>query len=75
MPAMIRLACMRHVNTKAIAPPLTRRVTLTAKEIAERKKARQALAARAYDGKSPHGATARHFAGEIKFPKLDAGDE
>jgi hypothetical protein len=51
MPVFVRLACMRHVNTNAVAPPLTpRRVTLTAKEIAERKKARQALADRAYDG-------------------------
>ena len=62
---MIRLACMRHVNTRAIAPPLTPgRVTLTAKEIKARKKARQALADRAYDGaSSPNDFTGSYFGG------------
>ena len=73
---MIRLACMRHVNTRAVAPPLPAyQRKLSLKEIAERKKAREAKAVAAYDGKSPHGATERNFRGEIEFPKLDAGDE
>jgi hypothetical protein len=75
----VRLACMRHVNTRLVAaekPMSAYHHKLSLQEIAERKKAREARVVAAYDGKSPYGATACNFRGEIEFPKLDAiGDE
>jgi len=75
----VRLACMRHVNTRLVAaekPMSAYHRKLSLQEIAERKKAREAKAAAAYDGKTPCYATARNFRGEIEFPKLEAiGDE
>jgi hypothetical protein len=78
----ILLACMRHDNIRAVEKPIgTYQRQLSLEEIAERRKARQALADHAYNHgyAEPNYRTrlmaSDHQRARVYAPPLDAGDE